>query len=266
MALVSVQADAARMGGGKSMGRQSSNVTQRRGRRTRRAVAERDQQRGRSEAGNAGGAAPPPPQRRSVRGWACWAAWPPASASHGWRSSLGLGAAFGNILLIGLLVLARSSCGASSRRARAAAAARPGGLAFEGAGGPGNAGAPAQYKPANVGNDASARPWEATAGRHFRRDASARFLDGRRSRRGRRQHDRLGAGRLAELGHPGGLRHRRLPCRGQAQLRDAAGRLGQERPRHAALDDDRHHAGRNPHAVGRARNATRAASRTRPRS
>jgi len=38
--------------------------------------------------------------------------------------------------------------------------ARAGGFAFQGAGGPGNPAEPAQYNPGNVGNDASARPWE----------------------------------------------------------------------------------------------------------
>ncbi|HYP70396.1 MAG TPA: Tim44-like domain-containing protein, partial [Variovorax sp.] len=38
--------------------------------------------------------------------------------------------------------------------------ARQGGYAFQGAGGPASATAPMQYSPNNVGNDASARPWE----------------------------------------------------------------------------------------------------------
>ncbi|RZL91547.1 MAG: Tim44 domain-containing protein, partial [Variovorax sp.] len=74
--------------------------------------------------------------------------------------SLGLGAAFGNILLIGLLVLAAVVIWRVIASRSKPAGSRQGGFAFEGAGGPANAGAPAQYSPGNVGNDASARPWE----------------------------------------------------------------------------------------------------------
>jgi predicted lipid-binding transport protein (Tim44 family) len=69
--------------------------------------------------------------------------------------SLGLGAGFGNILLILLVVLA----GLAFWRIMASRS-RAGGLAFQGAGSPADAPAPAQYSARNVGNDASARPWE----------------------------------------------------------------------------------------------------------
>jgi predicted lipid-binding transport protein (Tim44 family) len=75
--------------------------------------------------------------------------------------SLGLGAAFGNILLMGLLVLAAVVVWRIfSARSRSEPAPRSGGFAFQGAGSPADATAPAQYSPNNVGNDASARPWE----------------------------------------------------------------------------------------------------------
>ncbi|MDF1484259.1 Tim44-like domain-containing protein, partial [Ramlibacter sp. H39-3-26] len=78
--------------------------------------------------------------------------------------SLGLGAAFGQFLLVALLALvAFAVIGMVLRARRPAAASAAGGapFAFQGAGG----GAPAaviprQYSPDKVGNDASARPWE----------------------------------------------------------------------------------------------------------
>ncbi|RYF53506.1 MAG: Tim44 domain-containing protein, partial [Comamonadaceae bacterium] len=72
-------------------------------------------------------------------------------------SSLGLGAGFANILLIGLLLLAGFAAwrffSARSRQSQSG----NGGLAFQGAG---QARMPTQYSPNNVGNDASARPFE----------------------------------------------------------------------------------------------------------
>ena len=76
-------------------------------------------------------------------------------------NSLGLGAAFGNILLIALLVLAAVVVWRIfAARSRANGAQRSGGFAFQGAGGPAHPASPVQYSPNNVGNDASARPWE----------------------------------------------------------------------------------------------------------
>jgi len=76
-------------------------------------------------------------------------------------SSLGLGAGFANILLIALLAMAGFAAWRMFKsRSRPAGANRQGGFAFEGAGGPATATAPLQYSPNNVGNDASARPWE----------------------------------------------------------------------------------------------------------
>jgi len=74
-------------------------------------------------------------------------------------NSLGLGPAFANFLLIMLVAMA-ALIAWRMFSARNRAPARQGGYAFQGAGGPGAATAPAQYSPNNVGNDASARPWE----------------------------------------------------------------------------------------------------------
>ena len=69
------------------------------------------------------------------------------------------------MLLIGLLVLAAVVVWRifASRSRSAANSPRAGGLAFQGAGSPADATAPPQYSPRNVGNDASARPWESNA-------------------------------------------------------------------------------------------------------
>ena len=75
--------------------------------------------------------------------------------------SLGLGEAFGQFLLIGLVVLlgmvAFGIWRARSAAAQAQAQSARGPFAFQGAA---PAHAPTVYKPENVGNDASARPWE----------------------------------------------------------------------------------------------------------
>jgi predicted lipid-binding transport protein (Tim44 family) len=89
-------------------------------------------------------------------------------------SSLGMGEAFGNILmalLIGVAVIAVIGMIMRARRGGAAQTAGNGGLAYQGAGA--SAENPAtykQYSPQNVGNDASARPWE---GQSTRFDSSA---------------------------------------------------------------------------------------------
>jgi predicted lipid-binding transport protein (Tim44 family) len=89
-------------------------------------------------------------------------------------SSLGMGEAFGNILmalLIGVAVLAVIGMIMRARRGGASQMGGNSGLAYQGAGA--SAENPAtykQYSPQNVGNDASARPWE---GQNTRFDSSA---------------------------------------------------------------------------------------------
>ena len=82
-------------------------------------------------------------------------------------SSLGLGAGFGQFLMIALLALAAVAVIGMVMRARRSGAASPAGgapFAFQGAGAgaatPAAAQVPNTYRPENVGNDASARPWE----------------------------------------------------------------------------------------------------------
>jgi predicted lipid-binding transport protein (Tim44 family) len=79
-------------------------------------------------------------------------------------SSLGLGEAMGQVLMFGLLALAvMMAVGWFMRRRGPAASMSSAPLAFQGAAPGGPAPVPHSYRPENVGNDASARPWERTA-------------------------------------------------------------------------------------------------------
>ncbi|MDM0051825.1 Tim44 domain-containing protein [Variovorax sp. J22R115] len=162
LAVVSIDADAARMGGGKSFGKQSGNVTQRQATPPATTPATPG-----APAQNVNNAAAKPapaaaPAAAPKRPWAGMLGGLAAGLGLAWLAhSLGLGAAFGNILLIGLLVLAAVVVWRIfAARSRNNAAPRAAGFAFQGAGNPADATAPAQYSPNNVGNDASARPWE----------------------------------------------------------------------------------------------------------
>jgi len=168
LALVSIDADAARMGGGRSMGRQSANVTQRQAAPTAPAVTPAAPAQGATSpaaaAKPAPAATPAAPAPAPRRPWAGMLGGLAAGLGLAWlANSLGLGAAFGNMLLIGLLVVAALVVWRIfSARSRAGQSSRAGGLAFQGAGHPSDATVPPQYSPQNVGNDASARPWESS--------------------------------------------------------------------------------------------------------
>lgn len=171
LAVAHTDADARRMGGGKSVGKQSSNVTQREanppaapGAPAQNAGTNNAAAKPATPAANPAAAAPKKPWGAMLGGLA-------AGLGLAWlASSLGLGAGFANFLLIALLALAAFAVIGMIMRSRKSAAA--GGsaspFAFQGAGA--GAGAspvqpqmPRQYSPANVGNDASARPWERNA-------------------------------------------------------------------------------------------------------
>ncbi len=138
-------ADAARMGGGKSTGKQSSNVTQR------------------ESAKPATPATPPAAAAPAVapkKPWGAMLGGLAAGLGLAWlASSLGLGGAMGNILMFALLALVavviigfivRKMKGGNNAQGQSP-------FAMQGAG---NAATPKSYNPENVGNDASARPWE----------------------------------------------------------------------------------------------------------
>ena len=143
-------ADAKRLGGGSSVGKQSSNVTQRQAPATPPAAA--------------AAAAPKKPWGAMLGGLA-------AGLGLAWlASSLGLGGAFSQIIMFALLALVvMLVIGFVMRRLKGGSPNAPGAtrsqppFAFQGAGGAAEARAPQNYSPANVGNDASARPWERTA-------------------------------------------------------------------------------------------------------
>ena len=167
LAVASMDADARRLGGGKSVGKQSSNVTQREATPTAPATPGAPAQSNVNNAAAKPATAAPAaaPAAAPKKPWGAMLGGLAAGLGLAWLAhSLGLGAAFGNILLIVLLVLAAVVVWRIfAARSRAAGAQRSGGFAFQGAGGPANPASPVQYSPNNVGNDASARPWERNA-------------------------------------------------------------------------------------------------------
>ena len=156
LTLGSLDAEAKRLGGGSSMGRQSSNVTQR----------DAAPGGGAAQSSNAAAAKPAAPAAAGAaaapkKPWGAMLGGLAAGLGLAWlASSLGLGAAFGQFLLIALLVLAGFVVFSMVMRSRKPAAGNSP-LAFQGAGAPSPMSAPMarQYSPDHVGNDASARPW-----------------------------------------------------------------------------------------------------------
>ena len=172
MALGSLNAEAARrMGGGKSFGQQSNQVTKRDAApQTPAAPAQNAAPTNAAKPATAASAAAAP-----KKPWGAMLGGLAAGLGLAWlASSLGMGEAFGNILmalLIGVAVVAVIGMVMRARRGGAAQMGGAGGLAYQGAGA--SAETPATYKhysPNNVGNDASARPWES---QNTRFDSSA---------------------------------------------------------------------------------------------
>lgn len=169
MALGSLNAEAARrMGGGKSFGQQSNQVTKRDAApQTPAAPAQNAAPTNavKPAAAPAAAAAPKKPWGAMLGGLA-------AGLGLAWlASSLGLGEAFGNILMALLIGVAVLAVIGMIMRARRGNAGQTGGLAYQGAGASAeNPETFKQYSPNNVGNDASARPWE---GQNTRFDSSS---------------------------------------------------------------------------------------------
>ncbi len=170
LALGSLNAEAARrMGGGKSIGQQSNQVTKRDAApQTPVAPAQN------AAPTNAAKPAAAPAAAAPKKPWGAMLGGLAAGLGLAWLAhSLGMGEAFGNILmvlLIGVAVMAVIGMVMRARRGGAQTGGT-GGLAYQGAGA--SAENPAtfkQYSPQNVGNDASARPWE---GQNTRFDGSA---------------------------------------------------------------------------------------------
>ena len=155
MLLVGFNAEAQkRFGGGKSVGQQSSNVTQ------RQAPAQ-------GAAKAPAPATPTPAAAAPKKPWGAMLGGLAAGLGLAWlASSLGLGAGMGQFMMFALLALVIMMAVGWFIRSRKAAqsqdtASSP--FAFQGASSAGNAQAPSSYRPENVGNDASARPWERTS-------------------------------------------------------------------------------------------------------
>lgn len=170
LAMGALDAEAARrLGGGRNIGQQSNNVTQRQAtppaqQPTQAAPA--TQQSATAARPGAPAAAAPAPRRP----WGAMLGGLAAGLGLAWlANALGFGPEFAQFLMFALLALViMVVVGAVMRARRNAGAAgqmgRP--LAFEGAGAsvPEQATAPRQYSPDKVGNDASARPWEHSGG------------------------------------------------------------------------------------------------------
>jgi predicted lipid-binding transport protein (Tim44 family) len=156
LALGGVNAEAAkRMGGGLSFGKQSSNVTQR---NTAPAAPPAQGVNGAAKPAPAAMPAPAPARRP----WGAMLGGLAAGLGLAWlASSLGLGEAFGQILMFGLLALGvMMVIGFFMRKRQSGVSAMQNSpFAFQGAG---RTQLPAAqpYRPENVGNDASARPFE----------------------------------------------------------------------------------------------------------
>ena len=154
---------AKRLGGGGSVGKQSTHVTQRQATPPQSAPAQPvpgtaatpQPAQAAPAAGAAGAAATAKPRTP----WGAMLGGLAAGLGLAWlASALGLGEAFAQFLLILLLVGVVLAVVALLRRARTPAP-RP---AWAGAGAPIDPVTPRSYQPHHVGNDAAARPWERT--------------------------------------------------------------------------------------------------------
>ena len=152
------EAEAKRLGGGKSMGQQSSNVTQ------REATPGAPTQNFNQAAPRPANAAPAAPAAAPKKPWGAMLGGLAAGLGLAWLAhSLGFGEGFAQFLMFALLAVAvLAVVGLVLRKRQAANPASASPFAFQGAGAgaPGNAPVLRDYNPDKVGNDASARPWE----------------------------------------------------------------------------------------------------------
>jgi predicted lipid-binding transport protein (Tim44 family) len=155
MAFATMHAEAAkRLGGGKSMGQQSSNVTQREAAKPAPAAT--------PNAAPAAAPAAPAAAPSRFGGMGGMLGGLAAGLGLAWLAhSMGFGAEFGQFLMFGLLALVvMVVIGAIMRRRQQPEASNTSPYAFEGAGAPVNPSTLPQYNPKNVGNDSSARPMD----------------------------------------------------------------------------------------------------------
>lgn len=159
LTLTGFDAEAARrLGGGKSFGKQSSNVTQREA--ATPAAPGAPAQSVNNTAAKPAPAAAPAVAQAPKRPWGAMLGGLAAGLGLAWlANSLGMGEAFGNMLMFGLLALGVMMLIGMFMRSRKPVAQAPSPFAFQGAG-PAPVQDLKQYRAENVGNDASARPWE----------------------------------------------------------------------------------------------------------
>ncbi|MEN9689214.1 MAG: hypothetical protein RLZZ498_1227 [Pseudomonadota bacterium] len=158
MSLGTMHAEAAkRLGGGKSVGQQSSNVTQREAAKPAPAAAPNAAPAAAPAAPHAPAPAAAQPSRFGGMGGMLGGL--AAGLGLAWLAhSLGFGAEFGQFLMFGLLALVVMVVIGMVMRRRQPEVANNSPYAFEGAGAPVNPSTLPQYNPKNVGNDSSARP------------------------------------------------------------------------------------------------------------
>lgn len=145
-------ADARRMGGGGSFGKQSSNVTNRQAPAT-------PAQNVNNTANKPAGAAAQAPRKP----WGAMLGGLAAGLGLAWLAqSMGFGEEFGQILMLALFAMVAVGVISWLMRRNKAAPQRSNHapFAFQGAGAGAQVEEPRPYRPENVGNDASARPWE----------------------------------------------------------------------------------------------------------
>lgn len=175
LVLVAGHADAAkRFGGGSSFGKQSSNVTQRQATPPAPAPAVNNTARSPAAAAPAAAAAAP------KKPWGAMLGGLAAGLGLAWlASSLGLGAAMGQFMMFALLALViMVAVGWFMRRKNQATPQAASPFAFQGAGHSGQPPVPTSYRPENVGNDASARPWERSGPAAFEASPAAPAVSG----------------------------------------------------------------------------------------
>jgi predicted lipid-binding transport protein (Tim44 family) len=160
LTFTTLHAEAAkRLGGGKSMGQQSNNVTQREA--AKPAPASTPAQNAAPAAQPAPAAAPAAAAQPQRKPWGAMLGGLAAGLGLAWLAhSLGMGEAFGQVLMFGLIALAVMVVIGMIMRRRQPEAANTSPYAFEGAGAPADPHTLPQYNPKNVGNDASARPMD----------------------------------------------------------------------------------------------------------
>lgn len=153
--LSGVEAEAAkRLGGGKSLGRQSGNVSQRESAPVSPSVAP-------AQSAAPVYAPPAPAAAPARRPWAGMLGGLAAGLGLAWlANSMGLGEGFGQLLMFGLLAMGAMMLVGALLRSRRPAMVAGAGTPFAFDGPQVQVGAARPYRPENVGNDASARPFE----------------------------------------------------------------------------------------------------------